>query len=86
MKKRKGIRMTDKPGWGEIIPVAEVNVWKAAAQMVKLFDIDASIEAALRSDAALDEGDTENHRLWLRVMHAIDELQRTKRIDGERLN
>jgi hypothetical protein len=78
--------MTDKPGWGDMIPVSHVNVWQAAAQMVKLFDIDASMEAALRSDAALDEGDLENHKLWLKVMHAIDELQWTKRVDGERLN
>ncbi len=77
--------MTDKP-WGKMIPVSEINVWQAATEMVKLFDIDASTEAALRSDAALDEGDIENHRLWLKVMHAVNELQRTKRLDGEGLN
>ena len=52
-------------------------------RMVDLFDLDASIDAALRSDAALDQGDLENHRLWLRVMRAIDELQRRKRAEGE---
>jgi len=75
--------VAERAEWGEMIPVAEVNVWKAAVQVVALFDLDASIEAALRSDAALDEGDLENDRLWLRVMHAIDELQRRKRVEGE---
>jgi len=75
--------MAGRAEWGEIIPLAEVNVWKAAVQVVALFDLDASIEAALRSDAALDEGDLENDRLWLRVMHAIDELRRRKRVEGE---
>jgi hypothetical protein len=69
-----------------MIAVSQVNIWQAAAQMVKVFDIDASMEAALRSDAALDQGDMDNHLLWLKVTNAIIELQRTKRVDGEGLN
>jgi hypothetical protein len=77
---------TNKLEWGETIPVSEVDVWRAAHLMVKIFDEDASTQAALRSDPALDAGDMKNHRLWLGVMHTVNELQRTKRLDGEILN
>jgi hypothetical protein len=86
MARRKVSGNANRGYWKKMIPVSEVGVWRAAAQRLKLFDIDASTEAALRSDAALDEGSMENHRLRIAVMHAVNELQRPKRFGGEGLN
>lgn len=39
----------------------------AAASLLDLFGLDAAIRAAMRSDAALDEGDVEGARFWASV-------------------
>ncbi len=40
-------------------------------------------EAAMRADEFLDQGNLDAQRLWMRIMHTIEELQRTRPKDGE---
>ncbi len=44
---------------------------------------DAGIEAAMRADAMLEKGDLDGKRAWLRIMKAVDELQRQERRSEE---
>ncbi|OAI44319.1 hypothetical protein AYO42_00810 [Rhizomicrobium sp. SCGC AG-212-E05] len=43
--------------------------------MIKQYGKDAPKQAALRSNAALDAGDSFNHELWLRVAMAVVAVQ-----------
>jgi hypothetical protein len=43
----------------------------------------ATIIAAMRADALLDEGDIDGVAVWRRIMRTVGELQRVERIEGE---
>ncbi len=43
----------------------------------------AAIEAAMRADEFLDQGNLDGQRLWMRIMQTIEELQRKRPRDGE---
>ena len=47
---------------------------------------DAPVVAAQRADELFNEGDLDGVAVWKRILHAIDELQRTKPRTGERVN
>ncbi len=66
--------------------VSEQDIWRAAAQMVKLYPDGAELAAAMRADKALDMGDMFNFDLWKRVAAAARELARQKPDKGEGLN
>lgn len=66
--------------------VTEIEVWRAAAQMVRMFGDDAEIMACQRADGAIDQGDAFNEKLWTRVAAAVKELQRQKPNACEPLN
>jgi hypothetical protein len=55
----------------------EIDVWRAANEMMKLFGDDAATRAAMRADAMLDEGDVDGFHAWTRIARAIDDLRRT---------
>lgn len=61
----------------------DIDIWRAAQQMRKQFGIDAAIQAALRADKLLDQGDTDGHGVWNRVVAAINELDRSTPRVGE---
>jgi hypothetical protein len=51
--------------------VPNADHFAAAASLQDLYGDDASIRAAMRSDAALDEGDIEGARFWQAVEKAL---------------
>ena len=51
--------------------------------MVKRYGKDAATEAAGRADEFLDQGIIDGHRLWMRIVQAIEELQRERPREGE---
>ena len=74
------------PRWWEISELEAIDIWRAAAQMVKLYGEGASFTAATRADALLDQGDTEGCHVWQRIVAAIGELGRHEPRDGEGVN
>jgi hypothetical protein len=62
----------------------EVDIWRSAEVLRKQFGEDAAIMAAMRADKLLEEGDDEGFAVMKRVVAAINELDRTKPVDGER--
>ena len=66
-----------------IIP--DLDIYRSAHVLVKRYGQDASIEAAQRADAMLDEGDMEGHAVWLRIVRAVEELLRAEPRLGERV-
>ncbi len=63
--------------------LSDLDLWRAAQVMVKRYGKDAATEAAGRADEFLDPGIIDGQRLWMRIMQAIEELQRERPGDGE---
>jgi hypothetical protein len=51
--------------------------------MIEMFGEDATIKAAMRADALLEEGDREGFVIWKRIAKAIDDLNRQSRAPEE---
>lgn len=64
----------------------EIDIWRTAKILIDNHGDDASIEAAMRADRALDDGLPEAVSIWVRVRDAIDDLKRLKPRDGEAVN
>lgn len=65
---------------------AQADIWRAANVLVKQHGEDAAIVAAQRANALLAEGDIESQCVFKEIMKAINELQRCKPGEGERVN
>jgi len=52
----------------------DLDIWRAANEMIKLYGADAQFKAALRADKLLDLGDSEGFSVWKRVATAIGDL------------
>ncbi len=63
--------------------IPDLDIWRAAQAMVKRYGDGAAIEAAMRADEFLDQGNLDGQRLWMRITQAIEELQRERPRDGE---
>jgi hypothetical protein len=67
--------------------VTERTIWRTARTMVDSHGgLVAAVRARQRADALLKEGNLEGSRMWKRVHAAIEEWQRTKLNEGERVN
>jgi hypothetical protein len=60
-----------------------LDLWRAANVMIQSYGDGAVIEAAMRADEFLDQGNLDGQRLWVRIMRTIEELQRKRPRDGE---
>jgi len=50
--------------------------------MIREFGSEARLQASLRADEFLEQGDLDGQRLWLRIIKAIDELTTSDRGDA----
>lgn len=62
------------------------EVYRLALVLVDSYGRDAGLEATLRADDSAVAGNRDGFATWVRIMTAIDELQRTQRSQGEPLN
>ncbi len=63
--------------------ITDLEIYRAANQLVKRYGGDAGFEAAKRADAMIEQGDPEGLAVWKRILRAVDELQRAKPSSGE---
>ncbi len=63
--------------------IPDLDIWRAAQVMVKRYGDGAATEAAMRADEFLGQGNMDGRRVWMRIMQAIEELQRERPGDGE---
>ncbi len=63
--------------------LSDLDTWRAANVVIKGTGNGAAIEAAMRADEFLDQGILDGERLWMRIMHTIEELQRGRPRDVE---
>ena len=64
----------------------DLDIYRTARLLLDQHDGDeeaAVVDAAVRQDELLDNGDLEGANVWLRVIHAVKELGRPEPRDGE---
>jgi hypothetical protein len=54
--------------------ISDWELWACANEMIRQHGEDAGTFAAMRSDALLDEGDTDGARAWRLICGRIDQL------------
>jgi len=63
-----------------------LNVWQAADILIQQYPANAQAAAARFAEVRRRKGDTMGQRLWLTILIAIRELQRTERHPSEGLH
>ncbi len=57
---------------------SDLDIHRSAKLLIKQHGEDAAIHAAMQADACSEKGDLEGKAVWLRVIKAVKELQRTR--------
>jgi hypothetical protein len=55
--------------------ISELDIYRAANQLIERHGGDARVEAAGMSDRMLELGDPEGRQVWRRIKRAIEQLQ-----------
>lgn len=58
--------------------IPDIDIWRAAALMIKHYGDTADIEAAARADEYQAKGELDGQRVWMRIAKAVDELRTVK--------
>ncbi len=60
--------------------IREKDIYRSAKLMIDRRGDDAPLFAAMRADELLAKGDIEGQSAWKRILRAIDELQRGRKL------
>ncbi len=63
-----------------------LDIYRAANELIKQHGDAADIEAAMRADERLAAGDVEGRAVWLRIVKAIAELLSKERPDDAKVH
>ena len=66
--------------------ISDLDIYRAANEMIKQPGDDAPINAAMRADELLEAGDLDRQATWKRIIKAIEEMQLMERPEGEKLH
>ena len=58
--------------------IPDLDIYRSANLLVKQHGADAPIQAAMRADAMIEEGDLDGYAVWKRILRAVEELQRAE--------
>jgi hypothetical protein len=57
--------------------IAEIDIWRAAALMMKRYGDNAPLESGKRADELANAGDNAGAAIWRRIEHAAEKLAST---------
>ncbi len=63
--------------------VSHLDIYRSAKLLIGRYGSEASVHAAMEADRLLAEGDLAGKRTWVRIMWAIEELERIEPRPGE---
>lgn len=66
--------------------IADIDIWRTAALLVKQHREEARIIAGQRADELFEAGDYEGAAVWRLIVKTIEELTRAKPAEGEQVN
>ncbi len=64
----------------------DIDIYRAANELIEQHGEAADIEAAMRADERLAAGDMDGEAVWLRIVKAIEELLAKERPEGEKVH
>ena len=79
-------RSADGGGGGVVLMTSDLDIFRTANELIRQHGEDAGIEAGLKADWFLAEGKPAGQRLWMRIVRAVEELQRTERQVDEKVH
>ncbi len=65
---------------------AEIDIYRAANELIKQHGEDAPIHGAMRADELMEAGDMDGRGVWLRIVKAVEELLAKERPEGEKVH
>ena len=68
---------------GEAMTVDDIDIFRAAALLIKRHGHDAQLLATKRASEMLDAGDVDGYAVWKRTLDAIEDMQRDAPRPGE---
>ncbi len=63
--------------------IRDLDIYRSANVLIRDHGEDAAIEAAMRADAMMDNGDLDGCAVWKRIVRAVEEIQRAEPAPGE---
>ncbi len=57
---------------------SDLDIYRSAKPLIDQHVDEAAIHAAMQADKLAEAGDREGRRVWLSILEAIEELQRTR--------
>ena len=63
---------------------SNLDIYRSAHALIQQHGEAAAVEAAMKADAMLDEGDLDGAAVWRRIVAAVNDLQREEPATGER--
>ena len=66
--------------------IPDLDIYRTANVLVKMHGRDASIEAAMRADEMLENGELTGYAVWRRILKVVGELQKMEPAAGDRLH
>ncbi len=66
--------------------VDDLDIYRAANELIKQHGDSAATEAAMRANEFSEQGNMDGRQVWMRIMQAIEELQRERPRDGEAMH
>jgi hypothetical protein len=66
--------------------ISDRDGWAAALLILKRYGSDAMLEAAMRTDQLLDEGDMAGAETWHRILNAIERPQAKAPAEGQKVH
>ena len=66
--------------WSDLKVGCDRDIWLIASMLIDTYGSDAVYEAGSRADDSVQRRDSDGAVLWLRIVEAVDELQRIKRV------
>ena len=64
--------------------ISDLDVYRSARLLIEKHGDEAPIHAAMNADAMLERGDLDGRAVWLGILKAVKELQRTELSARER--
>lgn len=61
---------------------ADIDIYRAANELIKQHGDDAPIHAAMRADKMLEAGDLDGLATWKRILKAVEETLSKERPEG----
>jgi hypothetical protein len=69
-----------------MMPLTDLDIWRTAKILIDAHGENAPLEAAQRADWAIQDGNAEAESVWMRVLKAVEALQRHEEIAGQSIH